>query len=279
MPAICNSQENRSFPPSVANVRGVLETAAEPVRERDEEEECARLMQDVWKRLERVLVRNYSAFDAIGRALGDPDNGDIEPLERAAEGYEWEERRSHDQLIERLSEMLGMASEGDRAVELEAAWRCANELEHLSECGRRAWRLAVRKNAGGFSFPVEAYREVGEMAKRMEEVFYWTFEALRLRYYDMSEPQFRDARRIMWREAGIARRILENSILTCRRSHEMRRTKDRCSIPGGVAFLDFIIIMSRACSCLAAIGESAGCLGRFHVARVGGEPAPYSSEP
>lgn len=208
---------------------------------------------DIWRQLAHSLMRNHAVFEAFGRAISAPGGSEAGHLARAAENYEWEESRASAQITENLEQMLRAAENGGQSARIATAWKTVNELEHIAECGQRGWMLAIRESEGRYALGTKAREEIMKISRRLEELFYWTLESMRLLYNAPAEAQAAEAARITDREASVAEKLLRKTVAECRRTHDDRHREGRCAIPGGVAFLDYVATMSRAGEHLAAI--------------------------
>ncbi|MDR1744236.1 MAG: hypothetical protein LBS30_00610 [Planctomycetota bacterium] len=214
-------------------------------------------LRDVWKQLTQSIMRSRTAFESFGAAIRDPDSPDDGQLARSAESYEWEESRAHESATESLGRLLENAQKGRRTALLSAAWRAVGDLEHIAECGRRGWTLAIRESEGKYAFSDEARKDAEKLSGHLEELFYWTLEAMRLRCGD-GEGQQPEAGAIAKKEGEIARRILDKTAAECAKGHEARSADGSCAIPGGVAFLDYIATVSRVARHLSTLLELSG---------------------
>lgn len=212
-------------------------------------------ISDVWRQLAHSLMRNHAVFEAFGKAISAPGTSGTGRLARSAESYEWEESRANALTTENLEQMLLAATGPEQSSRIATAWKAVNELEHIAECGQRGWMLAIRESEGKFSLGGEARDEIMKISHRLEELFYWTLESMRLLYNRLPESQATEAARIAARESAVAGGLFKKAVAGCRQTHGDRHRSGRCAIPGGVAFLDYVATMDRAGGHLAAILE------------------------
>lgn len=222
-----------------------------------------RELRDVWKQLSRSIARSRAVFEALGAAMldeGAPEDGQ---LARSVRSYEVEESHVSGLAAENLGKLLKNAREGRETLLLSAAWRAVNEIEHVAGCGMRLRTLAVRGSEGGHSFGDGAKKDAEKLSGHIEELFYWTLEAMRLRH-DNAGWERRDlieAEAIARKEGAIARRVFDKAAAACAGAHSpdgASGAEGRCSVPAGAAFLDYIATLSRAGGHLSALLELSG---------------------
>lgn len=228
----------------------------------DANEDFEQVVRDVWRALAHSVARNHAAFAAIGAAVRDPGGADGARLSRALEKYLWEERKDQEQAVAVLEKLANRVGGTTLAAETAAAWRCANGLERLSECGRKGWALAIQQLEGRFALDEDARAETGHMLQRLEELVYWTLEAMRTHYAGSGREVLDIARK----ESGVALRLFEASVREGERTHRDRCAAGVVGIPAEVAFFDFVAMTSHAGRHLAgllelALGETASMPG------------------
>lgn len=212
-------------------------------------------LPNAWRILAHSLARSQTVLDAIGGAVDKSGGISASELAHSARRHQWEEANSYSQISSCLEGIPRDARDARQGANLATAWRCANELERLGDCGRRELTLVLREKEGKFAFGLEERAEIDAVSKRLEEVLYWTLQAMRLRFSNLPRSQSIGAGQIAKREAGVARKVLDVSIQTYARNHEARQVAGLGSIPGGAAFLDFLATVSQAAERLSALLE------------------------
>ncbi len=197
-------------------------------------------IRDLWRLLAHSVSRHHSAFAAIGKAIRDPDSLSLGRFTHLFEKYDSDENHFHYQADKALEAILARAESPEAASEVTAPWRCVHELELVTACTRRFWQLAIQEKEGTFTFQAEARQVVASLLQRLEELVYWTLEALRLHYASMPRQQAREAFRIIGKDAEVALSLFEKAVLDSKRKRESHKIDDSKEIPAEVAFFDFV---------------------------------------
>lgn len=174
--------------------------------------------------------------------MRDPDTISLGRLTHLLEKYDSDENYFHHQAAKALEALLARAELPEDASELTVPWRSVHELELVTVCTQRCWQLAIREKEGKFTFQAEARKEIGILLQRLEELVYWTLEALRLHYASMPRRQAKEAFRIVGKDAEVALSLFEKTVLDSKRKRESYQVGNSNEIPAEVAFFDFVAL-------------------------------------
>ncbi len=208
-------------------------------------------IQELWRLLSHSVSRHHSTFAAIGKTVRNPDSASLGRVTHFFEKY------FHHQAVKALEALLSDAESPELASELTIPWRSVHELGLVTACTRRCWELALREKEGKFTFQPEARQAIGNLLQRLEELVYWTLEALRLHYVRMPRGQIAEAFRIAGKEAEVALRLFEKAVEDSKSKREAHRVNDRHEIHAEVAFFDFVALAAAAGGHFANLGKLA----------------------